>query len=148
MRLRYKRLTDRSMPPLKSRIEDAGIDFKCSEPVEWVMRGDGSFYAIARTGIAIEIPRSYYLQTAPRSSMLFQHNVAVFASVIDTGYTGEITFLLHYLGDKTPPPIDRGSKVAQCVLVQVPMIDTVFEEVDVLPKYSSRDNKGFGSSGS
>ena len=148
MRLRYTRLSDRAFPPLKSRIEDAGIDFKCSEPVEWIERGDGSYYAIARTDVAIEIPRSYYLQTAPRSSMLFNHNVAVFASVIDTGYTGEITFLLHYLGSGTPPPLDRGTKVAQCVLVQVPMIDTEFEEVDVLPEYSDRGNKGFGSSGS
>jgi len=146
MLLRYKKLSDKAFEPIKTRIEDAGIDFRLSREVKWDRKG-GLYVGVAHTDVAIEIPRGYFMMTAPRSSMLFKYNIAVFPSVIDTGYTGEITFLLHYLGDGEPPKIDIGSKVAQIVMVPTALVSTEMEEVDVLPAHSDRADKGFGSTG-
>lgn len=146
MKLRYVKLKENAFPPLKKRIYDAGIDFRVIDDVKWTQSQNG-WFAIAYTGIALEVPRGWYLATAPRSSMLFNKKVVTFHSVIDTGYTGELTFLLHYLGDNNPPKIVRGDKVAQVVLIQTPIIHTEFDEVDELPDYSDRGNQGFGSSG-
>jgi len=145
MRLRYKKLRAIAFPPEKSRILDAGMDFKCIKPLKWVKTGVG-YTATAYTGIAMEIPMGYYLATAPRSSVLFKQKISVYHSVLDTGYLGELTFFLHYIGQGTPPEIDIGHKIAQCVLIQTPVISTEFEEVDDLPIYGDRGVKGFGSS--
>jgi len=147
MMLRYKKLSDNALAPLRGRFEDAGIDFRLSRDIEWQQTDKGLWFGIAHTGIALEIPRGYYLATAPRSSMLFKKHITVFHSIIDSGYTGEITFYLFHIGSGMPPEIQIGDKIAQCVLIQTPIIHTEFEEVDTLPEWSDRGNEGFGSSG-
>ena len=147
MKIKYKKLSDKAFPPVKSRITDAGIDFRLSRPLEWVEHENGLKFAIARTDIAIEVPMGYYLATAPRSSMLFGKHISVFHSVIDTGYQGEITFLLWYLGSGMPLEIKVGDKIAQGVLIPIPIVHTELEEVDQLPVWSDRGEKGFGSTG-
>lgn len=146
MRLRYKKLEHDAYPPEKSRLLDAGMDFRCNWDLKWNKTGVG-YTATASTGLAMEIPMGYYLATAPRSSVLFKQKISVYHSVLDTGYLGELTFFLHYIGEGTPPVIEKGHKIAQCVLIQTPMISTEFEEVDDLPIYGDRGERGFGSSG-
>lgn len=104
-------------------------------------------YTIVKTGIALEIPLGFYLATAPRSSVLFEHKISTYHSVLDTGYLGEITFLCHSFSENKPQTIEIGERIAQVVLVPIPLIDTEFEEVTELPIHSDRGNKGFGSTG-
>jgi dUTP pyrophosphatase len=150
MQLKYKKLSSNAYSPIKKRFTDAGIDFCLSRPLQWEKTTAG-FFATAHTDLAMEIPQGYYLATAPRSSMLFKNHIAVFHSIIDTGYTGEITFYLHYIGDKndinTLPKVSIGDRIAQCVLIQTPIIHTEFQEVDELPSWSDRGDNGFGSTG-
>jgi len=147
MKIKFKKLSDKAFSPVKSRVTDAGIDFKLSRPLEWIKNDNNLWFAIARTDVAVEVPMGYYLSTAPRSSMLFNKHIAVFHSVIDSGYQGEVTFLLWYLGSGKPPKIEVGDKIAQGVLIPVPMIHTELEEVDELPVWSDRGHNGFGSTG-
>lgn len=145
-RLKYKRLIGDAIPPKKTRLSDAGIDLFANVQCEWTRHGK-QWYTIVKTGIALEIPLGYYLATAPRSSVLFEHKISTYHSVLDTGFLGEITFLCHSFSENQPQLIDVGERIAQVVLVPIPLIDTEFEEVTDLPLHSDRGNKGFGSTG-
>ena len=145
-RLKYKKLEENAFPPKKTRLSDAGIDLFANAECEWTRHGK-QWYTIVKTGIALEIPLGYYLATAPRSSVLFEHKISTYHSVLDTGYLGEVTFLCHSFSESKPQFIDIGERIAQVVLVPIPLIDTEFEEVTELPIHSDRGNKGFGSSG-
>lgn len=145
-KLKFKKLEEDAKPPQKSRLADAGIDLFANTKCEWTRHGK-QWYTVVKTGIALEIPLGHYLATAPRSSVLFEHKISTYHSVIDTGYLGEITFLCHSFSENKPQFIEVGERIAQVVLVPIPLVDTEFEEVIDLPIHSDRGNKGFGSTG-
>ena len=143
-KLKYKKIDNKAYPPSKKYELDAGIDLYCLEDIDW--SDNHSFWTVlVRTGISIEVPPGYHLGTAPRSSMLFGKQIGTYYSVIDTGYMGEITFLLHHWGKERPSPIKRGDKIAQVIPTKNMITSIEFEEVDELPNHSPRKFSGFGS---
>lgn len=142
--LKYKRLDDRAFAPHKTYDTDAGIDLFALDDVEWNVNGNFCT-VIVRTGIALEIPKGTFLAPAPRSSGLFGKYETPFFSVLDTGYLGEVTFLLWHFSPEVPPMIKRNEKVAQVVLLNTPIVSTQFTEVKELPIHSLRGDNGFGS---
>ena len=146
MEIRYKKLSERAFDVKLSKYDtDAGIDLSASEDVEWKNEGEDHYFAIIKTDIGIEIPKNYWLMTATRSSALFNKHIKIQVSVIDTGYTNEITFLAFFNGE-TPPEIKRGDRVGQIIYVPIQYV-TKLSQVDKLPRHSDRNKQGFGSSG-
>ena len=67
MKIKYKKIDEDAIPPHKSRETDAGIDLPALDDAKWEKHGN-QWYVIVRTGIALEVPKGFYLATAPRSS--------------------------------------------------------------------------------
>lgn len=88
LRVKIKKLGDSSVIPTYAHETDAGMDLYCTKA-----ETDGLGNLVCHTGVAIQIPRGYVGLLFPRSSVahtcLFLHNAV---GILDSGYTGEITF--------------------------------------------------------
>lgn len=79
-----------------------------------------------------------------RSGLAINQGIeATNAGVIDEGYRGEIKVRLHN-GGAAPFVIKNGDRIAQGVIVALPVVDIV-EAIELTP--SSRGENGFGSTG-
>jgi dUTP pyrophosphatase len=101
--------------------------------------------AAVPTGITVAIPDGYEIQVRPRSGLARNHGIQLVNApgTIDADYRGEIHVLLINMGHE-PFVIERGDRIAQLVLSEVPQI--MWDEVDELPS-SERGHGGFGSTG-
>lgn len=97
------------------------------------------------TGLACAVPLGWEVQVRPRSGLAFRHGVTVgnAPGTIDSDYRGEIKVLLINLGEASFV-VDRGMRVAQLVVAQVPLVDVLL--VDSLDA-TDRGVDGFGSTG-
>ena len=97
------------------------------------------------TGIAIELPVGYEAQVRPRSGLALKHGISLVNTpgTIDTEYRGEIVCIMINLG-KEPFAINKGDRIAQMAVREVPVVDLV--EVSDLSE-TTRGSAGFGSSG-
>src|SRR5690606_41954280 len=96
------------------------------------------------TGLAVAIPPGFAGLVLPRSGHARRHGIGVVngPGLIDAGYRGEISVLLINHG-KEAVEFVRGDRIAQLVIVAVPGIEWVDEDLDD----TSRGDGGFGSSG-
>lgn len=133
--------------PTRNISTDAGVDLFALNDVLVVV---GTTTKID-TGIAVNIPRGYFGNVMDRSSMGLK-GLAVGAGIIDTGYQGDCSVVLHNLNNKQDHDIfgnygyqvKKGDKIAQ-LIIQPCLLEDV-EEVTELWQ-SERGNKGWGSSG-
>lgn len=96
------------------------------------------------TGLAVAIPPGFAGLVLPRSGHARRHGVGVVngPGLIDAGYRGEISVLLINHGQDAVE-FTRGDRIAQLVIVAVPVIEWVEGDLDD----TSRGEGGFGSSG-
>jgi len=122
---------------------DAGLDLRSAASV---LLPPGERARIP-TGLAVAIPDGYAGFVQPRSGMAARTGLGFVNSpgLIDSGYRGEIQVIAINLDAREPIRIQRGDRIAQLVILQVPQ--AMLAEVDVLPA-SDRGPGGFGSSGS
>ncbi len=99
--------------------------------------------AVARTGMAVTIPKGFYGRLAPRSGLAAKQGLDLLAGVIDSDYRGEINCILYNTGDE-PILISRGSRICQLIIEKI--ISPAPAWADDLEK-TSRDAGGFGSTG-
>ena len=127
--------------PKKAHPDDAGYDL-CSR-IDAVLE-PLSGMAIP-VGFAIEVPPGYEAQIRPRSGLAAKHHITVTNSpgTVDANYRGEIKAILYNLG-KEPFIIQRGDRIAQMVICELPEIELV--EATELSE-TDRNTNGFGSSG-
>jgi dUTP pyrophosphatase len=121
----------------------AGMDVRAAvEAPVTVPRGD---IALVPTGIAIEVPAGFEMQVRPRSGLAAKHGITLPNSpaTIDSDYRGEVRVILQNLGAE-PFVIERGMRIAQMVLQQVPRVEWV-EAVELTA--TSRESGGFGHTG-
>tara|TARA_R110001599_G_scaffold119825_2_gene290598 strand:+ start:139 stop:615 length:477 start_codon:yes stop_codon:yes gene_type:complete len=97
------------------------------------------------TGLVLEIPAGFEGQVRPRSGLALRRGVTVLNSpgTIDSDYRGEVGVILINLGE-SDFHVAHGDRIAQIIFQAVP--DFRLVEVEDLSR-SSRDKKGFGSSG-
>lgn len=139
IKVRAKRLNNKSTVPSQHDSADAGWDLYASEEV-YILPGQR---AAIPTGIALQIPEYVVGLIWPRSGLAVKKGIDVLAGVIDSGYRGEIKVCL--LNTSTDICyIKYGDRVAQILFQAVPPVKMV--EVDSLSS-SKRDTKGFGSTG-
>lgn len=121
---------------------DAGLDLKAAEdavlaPFE---------RKLISCGIALAIPRGYAGLVMPRSGLAAKHGISLVNSpgLIDSDYRGEIKAIVINLDPHENFSIAHGDRIAQLVIVRVPVVD--LEEAEELPE-TERGIGGFGSSG-
>lgn len=121
---------------------DAGLDLRARIDVEL---SPGQRVLIP-TGIAIALPAGFVGLVHPRSGLALRTGFTLVNSpgTIDAGFRGEISVIGINTDTASSVRIERGDRIAQLVIQQIPEI--VLIEVSQLPG-SVRSGQGFGSSG-
>lgn len=131
--------------PLPSRATEHASGFDLRAAVDEPLTLAPGERALVPTGIAIAIPPGWEGQVRPRSGLALRHGIALVNApgTIDADYRGEIGVILVNLA-KEPFVIERGERIAQLVIAQVP--ECMLELVESLDE-TSRGSGGFGSTG-
>lgn len=140
--LRIKRLDSDIELPSYAYSGDAGLDIRANEDVDLKPHER----ALVSTGLAIAIPDGYAGFMQPRSGLAIKRGLSIVNTpgLIDAHYRGELKVILINLDESRSIHIDRGERIAQLVIQEVPTVDLV--EVDELDA-TDRGAGGFGSSG-
>jgi len=94
-------------------------------------------------GFRIAMPENIWARIVARSSTRPLHNLLVVEGIIDPGYRGDISYVVHSFNEETFF-VQAGMRLAQMIFHE--KIDVTFTEQDVLP-YSERGFGGYGSTG-
>lgn len=121
---------------------DAGLDLRANESVDIAPYER----VLIHTGIAIALPDGYAGFVQPRSGMALKRGLSIVNTpgLIDAHYRGELMVIAINLDAHEPIHIERGERIAQLVIQEVPTVRLV--EVDELDS-TDRGAGGFGSSG-
>jgi dUTP pyrophosphatase len=141
---------DAELPlPAPARRGDAGIDLVARTDAT-LTRGGGR--ALVPTGIAIAVPEGYGGFVLPRSGLAAKHGVTVVngPGLIDAGYRGEVIVALVNTDAETDFVVRRGERIAQLLVMPVPVIEWMV--IETLPPtlgdgVDARGASGHGSSG-
>ena len=134
----YKKVHPDAKPPVYSTNGAAACDFYANEDTT-ILPGETKKI---KTGIAVEIPKEYFLKMEGRSSFSAKGIVKA-GGVIDSDYRGEIHIILHNMTQQ-PFAIAKGERIAQGIVMNIHHAH--FIEVDELSK-TARGEGGFGSTG-
>lgn len=98
------------------------------------------------TGLAIAIPEGYAGFVQPRSGLALKRGLSFpnTPGLIDSHYRGELKVVAINLDPQNPILINKGDRIAQLVIQEVPVVNLV--EVKELDE-TDRGSGGFGSSG-
>lgn len=140
--IKIKRIDENAPLPAYAKRGDAGLDLRSTETVDLA---PGQRMLIS-TGIALSIPEGYAGFVQPRSGLALNKGLAFVNTpgLIDSGYRGEIKVIALNTDKEESIHIERGDRVAQLVVQEVPVVKLV--EVEQLDE-SERSATGFGSSG-
>ena len=133
---------DPTLPLPKYAYEgDAGLDLISAVDV-----AVAPFERVAiPTGLALAIPSGYAGFVLPRSGLALKQGLSLANTpgLIDSNYRGEIKVAAVNIDSSNPIEIHRGDRIAQLVLLEVPIVNLV--EVNELDE-TVRGSNGFGSS--
>lgn len=140
--LPIKRLDPSVELPSYAYEGDAGLDLRSSEDVVLAPFER----RLISTGLAIAIPEGYAGFVQPRSGLALKEGLSMANTpgLIDSHYRGELKVCAVNLDASRPIHIERGERIAQLVIKQVPLVRLV--ETDELDE-TDRGSGGFGSSG-
>ena len=136
---------DENLLPSRAHENDAGLDLLSDADIDSSIFADIRKPVMVPTGVSADIPDGYVGILSLRSSL---GNRGFFipngVGVIDSGYQGEISVILNYLGDGEDE-IKRGDRIAQLTIV--PVVTPWVNVVDEFENESERGDGGFGSTG-
>lgn len=137
-----KRLDPSLEMPEYAYAGDAGLDLRAAEdavlaPFERKM---------VPCGIAVAIPQGHAGFVLPRSGLAAKHGISIVNApgLIDSNYRGELKVILVNLDPENEFSVSRGDRIAQLVIMAVPVV--ALQEVESLDE-TDRGSGGFGSSG-
>ena len=144
MTIKFKRLNDKAVMPVRAHKNDAGFDLT-STSVTTEVSECGQLVLVYHTGIAVEIPDGYFGMLVCRSS-ISKKSLALTncAGIVDSNYRGEVMAKFKVTTDVIPALYKEGERFAQLLILPVPEVE--FEEVDELNE-GERGENGFGSTG-
>ena len=144
MQVKYKRLSDKAVAPIRAHSTDAGFDLTSSHVTTEVSEC-GQLILVYHTDLAIEIPEGYFGLLVPRSSISKKSMILTnCVGIIDAGYRGEVMAKFKVTTDVIPALYKEGERFAQLLILPVP--EAEFVEADELSE-SDRSESGFGSTG-
>jgi dUTP pyrophosphatase len=128
--------------PERAYDHDAGFDLVAAEACLLAPGGR----AAVPCGIAIELPPGCCALVLPRSGLALRHGVTLLNApgLIDAGYRGEVTAVLHNTDPLQAFQVEEGMRVAQLLVLDLPAVQLV-AAAELEP--SQRGARGFGSSG-
>ena len=142
LELPVKKLNSEAVIPESAYEGDAGIDLRSLvdvtlQPFE---------RALVPTGLAVAIPEGYAGFVQPRSGLALKQGLSFpnTPGLIDSHYRGELKVVAINLDPQNPILINKGDRIAQLVIQEVPVVNLV--EVKELDE-TDRGSGGFGSSG-
>lgn len=137
-----KRLDPNVELPRYAHPSDAGLDLRSNESCDLAPFER----RLVSTGLAIALPDGYAGFVQPRSGLAIKQGLSILNTpgLIDAHYRGELKIILVNLDPHQTIHIDRGDRIAQLVIQEVPTVTLV--EVDDLDQ-TDRGCGGFGSSG-
>jgi dUTP pyrophosphatase len=140
--LKFMRLSEEAVIPVRATAGDAGLDLHAAEPAHI---GPGERWQV-KTGLAVEIPQGHAGLVLPRSGLALKHGISLVNApgLIDAGYRGEIGVLLLNTDPAEIFRVEPGDRIAQ--LLVLPFVELEPTEVAELPN-SERGDGGFGSTG-
>ena len=142
MELKFKRLSNSAIMPIRAHKSDAGLDLTATR-IDTTLNERGQMMLVYHTDLAVEIPEGYVGLIFPRSSIykktLTQTNCV---GVIDSGYRGELMVVFKSTTDVVPLVYQEGERFCQLVIVPIPEIE-VTEATELAD--SDRSEGGFGS---
>lgn len=144
MTIKFKRLSENAVAPVKAHATDAGFDLTCSHITTETSEA-GEVILVYHTNIAVEIPEGYFGAVVLRSSVA-KKSLALTncIGVIDAGYRGEITAKMKTTVPTIPSVYNGGERFAQLLILPVP--DVEFEESETLSE-TDRGENSYGSTG-
>ena len=138
MKLLVKKMRQDARLPTRAHKEDAGIDlYACGTHILLSHQT-----AMIPLGIAIEMEEGYVGLIWDKSS-IGAKSIKTLGGVIDAGYRGELTIMVHNLSNESYT-FEHGHKVAQMLLQKIEL-GSVIEVEELTP--SARGTGGFGSTG-
>lgn len=143
LNVNVKRLDPTVELPAYAYEGDAGLDLRANESIDIAPFER----VLIPTGLAISIPDGYAGFVQPRSGMALKRGLTIANTpgLIDAHYRGELKVIAVNLDSQQTIHIERGERIAQLVIQQVPVVHLT--EVDELDE-TDRGSGGFGSSGS
>lgn len=143
LNVNVKRLDPTVELPAYAYEGDAGLDLRANESVDIAPFER----VLIPTGLAISIPDGYAGFVQPRSGIALKRGLTIANTpgLIDAHYRGELKVIAVNLDSQQTIHIERGERIAQLVIQQVPVVHLT--EVDELDE-TDRGSGGFGSSGS
>ena len=142
MEIKFKRLSENAVAPVKAHNTDAGFDLTCSE-ITTELNECGQLILVYHTGLAIEIPEGWYGDIRPRSSIFKKPlRICNAPGTIDSGYRGEVTVKMAVTTDVVPSVYKVGERFAQLLILPVP--EVTFTESEELTD-TERGEGGYGS---
>lgn len=109
--MKVKKISEHGVIPTKAYHGDAGFDVYAP--------ADVSVPAGMRTqvplGIAIEINEDEVCVVSERSGQAIKHGMTTIGNIIDSGYRGEISVIIHNLGDDEYLA-KKGDKIGQLII--------------------------------
>lgn len=151
MYIKYSLVRETAHPPVRENTSDVGLDvFFSPEPPRaiYIMSGTSMVFP---TGIKLEIPHGFCAEVKNRSSVSSKKNLLVGGGILDPGYSGEVSVILHNVGTVSQE-ILPGDKIAQIVIYPVvhaiPLQCSPEELYENDVAISDRKDNGFGSTGS
>lgn len=158
MKIKFKKLSETAITPIREHDNDAGWDLFADEDIT-IKYGETQ---IVPTNIALEIPDGYFADIRPRSGLTLKTPIRVHLGTIDAGYRSGLGIITENANHKTAHRylkqfkhtdfdtaldihIKKGDKIAQLVFHKLPEIELTETTGDL--SESKRGLKGFGSSG-
>ena len=125
--------------PTKANFSDVGHDVS----IIGIHKKINARTSMYKTGIKLDIPVGYYVEIAPRSSIIKSgYMLANSIGIIDCSYKGELFVALTKIDDESPD-ITFPFKCVQ-LITRKQIFSDMIESYDI--ETSKRDNGGFGSS--
>ena len=144
MELKFKRLKDRAVLPIRGTKGAAGIDLTCTD-ITTALNEANQLMMVYHTDLAVEIPEGYCGLLIPRSSIWKKSLwLTDCVGVVDSDYRGEIMAIMKATTDVVPAIYKPGERFCQLVIIPVP--DYMITESTDLSD-TERAEGGFGSTG-
>lgn len=146
MELKFKRLEDNAILPIRSTKGAAGIDLTCTK-IETALNEANQLMLVYHTGLAVEIPAGYVGLLIPcssiwKKSLWFTGNVGV----IDSDYRGEIVAFMKATTDTIPAVYKQGERFCQLVIVPIPEY-TITEVSEFSQTETGHENESSAAAG-
>lgn len=142
MELKFKRLKDSAVLPIRGTKGAAGIDLTCTN-ITTTLNEANQLMLVYHTDLAVEIPKGYVGLLVPRSS-IWKKSLMLTDSlgIIDSDFRGEIVAIMKATTDTVPAIYKQGERFCQLVILKKP--EYTIKEVEELSK-TERGEGGFGS---